>query len=280
MSQFKFACPICGQHISCDHDKAGLCIECPTCFRQIIVPQPPADSNAKFVLTAAELRDKPVPQLPVLETPLAKKSPTRGYLVWTLGFIAIAGIAVAGYSLRHKGIGSSKQPQKVESMAAPAAAASGSSTQPGDPWTLELDKVTLPDAPASGRIVGRRFTCQRATLHGSTLTLRQGTAWPPDVGLTIYLDTDRGEDMAGRRYSFSPSDRLPRMALRWKDPQGKPVKHNVTAPYALRIEFGHVNSNRLAGKIYCCIADPEKSYVAGAFEAEIRKPTVEQVQRR
>ncbi len=280
MSEFKFACPICGQHMSCDRDKAGSRIECPTCFREIIVPQPPAGENSKFVLTASEARDRPIPQLPPSAMPLAKETPGRDYLLWAGVFVVATAIAVGGYTLVYKSAGPTTQPDKAGLASAPQRGASTTSHQPDGPWTLDLGNVSLPDSPASGRIAGRSFICQRATLHGGTLNLRQGHVWPPDVGLTIYLEADRGEDMAGRRYSFSPTDKLPRIALRWKDAQGKPVKWDVPAPYALRLEFGPLVSNRVPGKIYCCIADSEKSYVAGAFEAEIRKPTSERSSRR
>lgn len=273
MSEFKFACPICGQHMSCDRDKAGSHIQCPSCFREIIVPQPPAEENSKFVLTASEARARPIPELPTTETALAKGSPLPRYVLWVGVFVVAAGIAVAGYTLRHKTAVQTAQADKTGATLPTRQMQPTASNQPDGPWTLDLGNVAIPDSPVSGRIAGRSFTCQRATLHGGTLNLRQGATWPPDVGLTIYLDAERGEDMAGRQYIFSPGDNLPRVAMRWKDSQGKPVKHNLKVPYALRLEFGPVLSNRVPGKIYCCIADPEKSYVAGVFEAEIRAPT-------
>ena len=42
MSEFKYACPVCGQHIKCDSSQAGSQMECPTCFQKITVPQAPS----------------------------------------------------------------------------------------------------------------------------------------------------------------------------------------------------------------------------------------------
>jgi len=280
MSDFKFACPICGQHMSCDRDKAGTHIECPSCFREIIVPQPPADENSKFVLTASEARARAIPGLPATEPALAKGSPFHSYVLWVGVFVVVAGIAIAGYTLRYKAAGQKAQADKTGAIPPTRQTQPTVSKQPDGPWTLDLENVAIPELPVSGRIAGRSFTCARATLHGGTLNLRQGPVWPPDVGLTIYLDADRGEDMAGRRYIFSPTNTLPRLAMRWKDSQGKPVKHNVKVPYALRLEFGPLLSNRVPGKIYCCIADPERSYVVGMFEAEIRTPAPERSSRK
>ena len=39
MSEIKFACPHCGQHIACDRDYADLCIVCPACGQSMEVPR-------------------------------------------------------------------------------------------------------------------------------------------------------------------------------------------------------------------------------------------------
>ncbi len=54
MSEFKFACPVCGQHITTDSGSSGKSIECPTCFRKIVVPQAPASEETKLILSAAQ----------------------------------------------------------------------------------------------------------------------------------------------------------------------------------------------------------------------------------
>ncbi len=43
MSEFKFTCPQCKQHIACDTTYVGTQINCPVCGQAIIVPpMPPA----------------------------------------------------------------------------------------------------------------------------------------------------------------------------------------------------------------------------------------------
>lgn len=58
MSEFKYACPICGQHIKCDVSQAGTVMECPTCFQKITVPQAPATAEQKFILTGSKVMTK------------------------------------------------------------------------------------------------------------------------------------------------------------------------------------------------------------------------------
>src|SRR6266536_1965425 len=60
MSEFKFACPVCGQHITADSSSSGGQIACPTCFQKIIVPQAPANPDSKLILSAAQV-GKPRP---------------------------------------------------------------------------------------------------------------------------------------------------------------------------------------------------------------------------
>ena len=45
MTDIKFSCPQCGQHISCDEPWAGRQIECPLCHGNIVVPQVQAPSE-------------------------------------------------------------------------------------------------------------------------------------------------------------------------------------------------------------------------------------------
>jgi DNA-directed RNA polymerase subunit RPC12/RpoP len=62
MSEFKFVCPVCGQHIKCDSSQGGSTIECPTCFQKIIAPQAPATDDPKFILTGTKVGgERPLP---------------------------------------------------------------------------------------------------------------------------------------------------------------------------------------------------------------------------
>jgi len=65
---------------------------------------------------------------------------------------------------------------------------------------------------------------------------------------------------------------LPKIVLIWKDDQQKPVRRNISNGYALKVAFGEAASGRIPGKIYISLPDENKSFVAGTFNAEIRKP--------
>jgi len=52
--EFKFACPVCHQHIQCDAASSGQTIACPTCFRDLIVPQAPTGHTTKLILRGTQ----------------------------------------------------------------------------------------------------------------------------------------------------------------------------------------------------------------------------------
>ena len=64
---------------------------------------------------------------------------------------------------------------------------------------------------------------------------------------------------------------LPKVVLRWKDEQDQARKQDFTSGYALKMIFGEAIEARIPGKIFLSLPDEGKSFVAGSFEAEIRK---------
>ena len=39
----------------------------------------------------------------------------------------------------------------------------------------------------------------------------------------------------------------------------------------MRLEFGKLSGGKLPGKIYLCLPDQEKSFIAGTFEVQVKK---------
>ncbi|HTX22452.1 MAG TPA: hypothetical protein VMD27_11445 [Candidatus Aquilonibacter sp.] len=247
MSEFKYACPVCGQHIKCDSAQAGTVMECPTCFQKITVPQAPSSEEQKFILTGTKKGERPIPTISGTGSrtlPAAKGFP--GALMVVLIFFMI-GSAVAfiyrGTIFKSRNAGD-------------------------DNWTLNLDGVTIPDVPATGRIHGENFTNDRAIFQNGALMLRAGTRGPVDLGVMIDVGDRQPEDLASESLDVATnSPTASRVTLRW---QGG--RENLESGYALRLEFGEISGNRISGKIYFCAPDQMKSYVAGTFNAEIRRP--------
>ena len=96
MSEFKFACPVCGQHMMCDTSHGGSVMECPTCFQKITAPQAPA-ADGKFILTGTKVSERRnYPRRPDAATAptAAKKNFPAGILI---GAVILALAAGAGF---------------------------------------------------------------------------------------------------------------------------------------------------------------------------------------
>ena len=268
MSELKFACPVCGQHITCDSRTSGTQMECPTCFRKLVVPQPPAAGSPNLVLTASEVTNRPLatgvagsPDLPS-----GKQFPFAAVAL----LVVLCAVGGTAFAFRDKILKIAKGQPVANTHSAkkkPKAAKPFAPPANDTNWTLHVAEVEIPDAPAAGRIHGLDFLSQRATLQGGKLDLRQGA-----TGLTIQLFAKQGEDLAGQSVNIEAGrTNSPRVILRWKDEDEKSMTQNIREGYALRLEFGQATSARMPAKIYLCTPDDAKSYVAGTFVAEIRK---------
>ncbi len=273
MSEFKFACPVCGQHITCDSGASGTQMDCPTCFRKLVVPQAPASGSNGFVLTATEVQSRPT-SLPGSSAAGASLAPGRKFPLAAIALGLLICAAGAGVFLWREELLRLAKPQNLQTNAPMAGEKTGvPALPPSANWTLNLAMAKIPDAPASGSVMGQSFKMERAVIHAGRLDLRQGPKWPPDVGVSIHLFAERSEDLAGKTVVLeSTRTNAPRVILRWKDEQTNAVSKDFRKGYAARVEFGQVTNNRLAGKIYLAIPDDAQSYAAGTFSAEIRKP--------
>jgi hypothetical protein len=255
MSEFKFACPVCGQHMAADSGSSGLQIECPTCFQPILVPRPPA-AESKYVLSATQ----PIkPHLPSTAAPPPAAAPRRSavalaaYAAVCIGLLAAG---VFGYRIWMAG----HKEMELQDTAAPE-------------WTLRLEKRSFPDRAARGAIRGRPFVCERAVLQGGLLTLRQRMAGGPDVAVTIALFARQAEDLEGKSFNIGTNDTgAPNVVLRWNSEQGQRMTQTFVDGYALKLEFGKPTATGMPAKIYLCLPDEKRSRVAGSFNAEIRRP--------
>jgi hypothetical protein len=278
MSEFKFACPICGQHITADSKDTGSQIPCPTCFRKIVVPQAPASDESKFVVSASEVNKPRPPQSlgPQLEgTERAGKTPVTSGLIILLVLACGAGAAL--FAFRGK-IFHSKPPAEETTDGNGEDTKSGSQTENSQPkysgqslWTQDLSQVKFPETTVSGALHERAFTLDRATLTGSNLLLRSGRSGPVELGLNIYFFNRQPEELNGVTAEIKPTDtKAPRVVLHWKESER--LSKTFRGGYAMKVEFGTMANGALPGKIYLCLPDESKSWIAGTFRAEIRKP--------
>ena len=269
MSVFKFACPICGQHIQCDSAKSGSPMECPTCFRKMVVPQAPSGPDSKLLLTAAQVSSRPVTRSPGNgELSGRRRSVSRTTAVFVLAGVVIACVAAGSLiAFRHK-IFKRTAPEIARNFETPPSCGEIETN-----WTLNLAGQKIPDSPVAGLINGRGFTLERASVQLGNLSFRQGVRTPQELAVIIQLFARRSEDLSGQTVNIDAGrTNAPKVVLRWKDESDKAAQQVIKVGYAMRIEFGQAAGGHLPGKVYLCLPDKAKSWIVGTFEAEIKPP--------
>ena len=279
MSEFKYACPVCGQHIKCDSSQAGTVMDCPTCFQKITVPQAPTSEDQKFILTGSKVTDKPVFTRGTEGPAAATTSKFPGALV-ALIVLMVLGAAAAVYwvAVIHPKQVAGSGSQATNSTAAKAKPKPEKPAPVAPPandtnWMLALDTNAAPDSPVAGRIHGKDFIVERASFQNGALTIRSGTKGPVEFGAIINFSGAQAEDLTGKTLNITTNaEKAAKVSLRWKDDTVTVEKPGFDSGYAMHLQFGLLVNNRLPGKIYLCLPDDEKSYLMGSFTANVSKP--------
>jgi len=139
-------------------------------------------------------------------------------------------------------------------------------------WTLVLNEPAIPATPVAGRIHDQDFIAERASFQNSSLVLlaaKHGS----DFAAAIDFSGATPEQLAGKTINVNTNaEKAAKVTLRWKDDAGRVQSPSYSGGYALRLQFGALDNNRLPGKIYLCLPDSEKSYLMGKFTAGVIKP--------
>ena len=95
MSEFKYACPICGQHMKCDSSQSGTVMECPTCFQKITAPQAPATDDSKFIITGTKVGERPIPAAMANAEMTTAPEPAKKFPVAAIAIIVLLWLVLA-----------------------------------------------------------------------------------------------------------------------------------------------------------------------------------------
>ena len=204
MSETKFSCSSCGQHIQADEAYQGMQIECPSCHASIAVPSQVAEipalrrpganrpaappggvapasglAKASLILSAASLVAGPFGFIPgIVCGHMARKriacNPRIGGkgiatagLMLGYGFLALS-LLMAGIlaTMLVKTAGRiQQQTQQALHQTPPAATMMAKGGPVNDgAWKTDLTGVSIPDTPLSGRVHGVPFVCDYAEL--------------------------------------------------------------------------------------------------------------------
>jgi len=267
MSEFKFACPVCGQRMAVDSSASGAQVECPTCFQIVIVPKAPA-AGSKYQLSATQYI-KPVilpPTTPASSTPPVVHQRKSAVLIF--GLIFVCAVTTAMF-LRERLVRSTSRAAMTPTNAVPIAVS--------PLWTLDLTKRTFPNKTAAGKIHDQDFVCREAVLQNGLLVLRSGPGWQSAMAANVFVfsnafSTNAAEILSGGTFQVDTnhSGLSPSVSLFWREGDLR-VMELFTNGFAMKLDFGNISGGKLPGKIYLCLPDEAKSCVAGTFTAEIQR---------
>ncbi len=267
MSEFKFACPVCGQRMAVDSSASGAQVECPTCFQIVIVPKAPAEGS-KYQLSATQYI-KPVLLPPAPSSKAASPVVHQRKPALLIFALILACAVVTALFVREKIVQSRPVWMGMaETNTAPMAVS--------PLWTLDLTNAVFPDQAAAGKIHGKDFVCRQAVLQDGLLVLRSERGWGPAMAANVFVSTNAfstnaAEILSGRSFEVGTNHAgfAPGVSLFWREGDLRVIQM-FTNGFAMKLEFGKISSNKLPGKIYLCLPDETRSCVAGTFAAEIR----------
>jgi Domain of unknown function (DUF4190) len=333
MSDFKFNCPNCGQHLSGDERYSGLQITCPACAKPLVVPSAPtaaAPAIARSAPPGPGARPQAVPGRPqktcglaiaslicsigsfiiipfgfipgiicghmakkkIAATPglqgrgLAKAGLIVGYIALGINVLVVLAVATffVFFATRIQQMrpvaGSLSQPPVSRSLPQPPVVGPQRGGQPpelettdtepdGSGWTMKLTGVEIPSRAVTGRIHGQPFKLEKVTLQNGFLNLVEGQDFFADREMDVVIFENDLTKLSGRTFTV-PKQGFgisPYIYMKWKEGGGNsPKQRSFIENYALRLEFGALSGGKLPGKIYLCLPDKEKSFVAGTFE--------------
>lgn len=143
-------------------------------------------------------------------------------------------------------------------------------------WEPDVTKHTIPATPVSGSAGGAEFVPTVATIEGGVLSFRtlKSVTQELEREIAIRWKVLPGQKLeVGRKVVFksdAPPD--PMQPDVWVRTPDKFFSH--PAQYALTLELGANERGKVSGKVYLSLPDEAKTFVAGAFTAEVvRGPT-------
>jgi hypothetical protein len=256
--QFKFACPVCGQHLQARPEEAGKTTECPSCFKKLTVPQAPANGGGNLIIAAALAESRRTVPLRTdsQSSPGAKRKVSPGLKIYLIAALLAVLAAVAGLMFLPQG----------------EASDDSSKGETAQWWTDNFDELQLRDTPVVGRLNGWDFEATREIWRGTQLILRQNGGTPAELRLEVTFPLVGGELIPGKTWQLRVGDPPFTVPVRmlWKDELG--VNQSLAWPsgYLLWVRFDAVTKKKVSGRIHICLPDPARSWVAGSFDAEVK----------
>lgn len=172
-----------------------------------------------------------------------------------------------------------KTPEPTPAPTTTAASGTPTGTPAAPPTTADAARGPVPanpaasGQPAAGRLAGQPFTPNAVEVEGNKLVFRQGKDVIPDLEVELIFDGDSLPD-AGLKVVIRPGEppvggAVPLVHVGVRAGEGVPKITPYTDKYTLTLELGKKDRGKVPGKIDLTLPDPEKSHLAGTFEAAV-----------
>ena len=135
----------------------------------------------------------------------------------------------------------------------------------------DISAQPIPDKPAAGKVHGREFKVEKATLDQfmATLKLRHGE----DLKILIFLFEEKSDTFDGKKFTVKPKPDSGITHIHMSHMvEGNALPQNkiISKEYTMKLEFGTAKDGKLPGKIHLRLPDEAGSFVIGTFEVESR----------
>jgi autotransporter translocation and assembly factor TamB len=158
-------------------------------------------------------------------------------------------------------------------VAEPKKQAAGGDKAPAAGQLEDISAQPIPDKPATGKVHGKEFKIEKATLEEGILKLRQGEGFDTHLEeFEIDLSRKNVENFAGQTFSAKLSEKASiDITLAYTgEKKGSIKSQTFMREYTMKLEFGTAKDGKLPGKIHLRLPDEAGSFVIGTFEAEIK----------
>jgi hypothetical protein len=137
----------------------------------------------------------------------------------------------------------------------------------------DISAQPIPDKPAVGKVHGREFKVEKATLEEDCLILRQGEGFSSHLEeFEIDFRGKYGGNYAGKTFTVELGQKAGiDITLAYSGERKGSIKSRTyPGNYTMKLEFGTPKDGKLPGKIHLRLPDEVGSFVVGTFEAEIK----------
>jgi hypothetical protein len=137
----------------------------------------------------------------------------------------------------------------------------------------DISAQPIPDKPAAGKVHGREFKVEKATLEEGCLKLRQGEGFATHLEeFEIDLSRKNVENFAAQTFTVELNQKASiDITLAYSGEKKGSIKtQTYMGEYTMKLEFGAAKDGKIPGKIHLRLPDEAGSFVVGTFEAEIK----------